>query len=244
MASPGRRRTGPGCPSEVRLAVTQVETWVHWFLAGSGPKLTDDDWLGVSPYSQMVISTPCSGVSGRRDDLGIDAEALTGARRKGHVLVDAPTDGRGADDPEAVALVGAGDQLVGHLDPEERVVRCPPALGDVAVETAVVHEGLVDVDGVDTEPRHLRDVVELDPDLRMRPGRCHAGRDMGPLVRVRERPEAHRRGPICRLAEQPKGHMTSCPGVPSRSDDFGVGTQAVAGAGRKGDVLVDAPTEG
>jgi hypothetical protein len=33
----------------------QVETWVHWLRPGSGPKLTDEDWLVESPYNQIVI---------------------------------------------------------------------------------------------------------------------------------------------------------------------------------------------
>jgi len=34
------------------VAVTQVETWVHWLLPGSGPKLTDDDRSGTAEQPQ------------------------------------------------------------------------------------------------------------------------------------------------------------------------------------------------
>ena len=99
---------------------------------------------------------PGAGGVSSCDDLGIHAEALTGPNRQGDVLVDAPAGGRGADDGETVALVRACDELAGRLDAEVRVARRPPATTAVAVETAVVDEGLVDVNGVDAEARRTR----------------------------------------------------------------------------------------
>ena len=79
------------------------------------------------------------------------------------------------------------------------------------VETAVVDQRLVNVDGVDAERRGPRGVGELDPDLRVRSGRRHAGRDIGPPVLARERPKGHRGLLAPGLAQQPQCHRPPRP---------------------------------
>ena len=186
---------------------------------------------------------PRAGVSSRRDHLGAGAQPLTRGDREGNVLVDASTEDRSAGDPEVATFVRPGGQPAGRLDPKQRADHFVPTTNVVLVESAVLDERLVDLDGVDAEPRRPRGVVELDPDVRVWSRRSHAGRDMGPLAPAGERPEAHRRRPVPGPAEQPQGHMAPRAGVSSRRDHLGTSAEAVASADRQEDVLVDASAE-